>query len=75
MAQGLVRNRIDTHCTPDGTPERDGTGAETTYLCPLCGGSTGASSDLYVHLQTSHRKSALAGMVLDVSDCTATGSE
>jgi len=70
MAQGLPRNRLETHRPPEETTARDATDVETLYACPLCGGSTGTSADLYVHLQTSHRKSALAGLVLDLSDCT-----
>jgi len=33
-------------------------------ICPLCGVATPDARDLYVHLQTGHRKSTLAGMVL-----------
>jgi len=70
MARSHPPNRLETHRPPEETTARDATDVETLYACPLCGGSTDSSSDLYVHLQISHRKSALAGLVLDVSDCT-----
>ncbi len=70
MAQGLPRDRVETYRSPDTTLETGEAGVEDTYVCPLCSASADASSDLYVHLQISHRKSALAGIVLDVADCS-----
>jgi len=32
-------------------------------VCPLCGVATADARKLYVHLQTGHRKSTLAGLV------------
>jgi len=33
-------------------------------VCPLCGVATADARRLYVHLQTGHRKSTLAGLVV-----------
>ena len=33
-------------------------------ICPLCGVETADARALYTHLQTGHRKSTLAGIVL-----------
>jgi len=33
-------------------------------VCPLCGVATADARKLYVHLQTGHRKSTLAGLVV-----------
>lgn len=34
--------------------------------CPICGFTAEHDDEIYKHLQTSHRKSALAGLVLDL---------
>jgi hypothetical protein len=34
-------------------------------VCPLCGVAAADARQLYVHLQTGHRKSTLAGLVVD----------
>ena len=51
----------------EGDPTR-GTSGRTVErepaICPLCGVETADARVLYVHLQTGHRKSTLAGMVL-----------
>ena len=45
----------------EGTPtDRDRTG-----VCPLCSAVLADSAQVYAHLQTTHRKSELAGLVID----------
>lgn len=41
--------------------------AETdgSYTCPLCGLTTGDETAVYVHLQTGHRKSHIARVVVE----------
>lgn len=41
---------------------------ETTQCCPLCALEAPDSDTIYVHLQTSHRKSSLATALLDARD-------
>lgn len=38
---------------------------EGTHTCPICGYAADRQNRIYVHLQTSHRKSAIARAVLD----------
>jgi hypothetical protein len=52
---------------PEEAPEAagvDGTIEGRRAACPLCEVSTTDARQLYVHLQTSHRKSTLAGIVV-----------
>jgi hypothetical protein len=51
---------------PDPTASKDAsaeTGSHT--VCPLCGLSTEDPTRIYTHLQIGHKKSELAGFVLD----------
>lgn len=45
------------------------TTAGHTYACPLCSCSADSENDIYCHLMVSHRKSALAGALLERVDC------
>jgi len=48
--------------------------ADAACACPLCGFAAPAESDVYRHLQVSHRKSTIARAVLDgAPDRPATG--
>ena len=49
---------------PTGT---DASAAERV-VCPLCGVPATDERAVYIHLQTSHRKSALAGLVVGRAD-------
>lgn len=39
--------------------------SESTAVCPLCGMRTEDSTGIYTHLQIGHKKSELAGFLLD----------
>lgn len=43
--------------------------AEISQSCPLCPFEGPDINAVYVHLQTSHRKSSLAADLLDARDC------
>lgn len=43
------------------------TDAPDLTRCPLCGGR-GSADDVYVHLQTGHRKSAVCEALLEVTE-------
>lgn len=45
----------------DGEPTRE----TADCLCPLCGLATESPDQTYTHLQISHKKSELAGMVVE----------
>lgn len=64
MAQRTLAARRED---PDGAAEAAGVDSVTEgerAICPLCGVTTDDARRLYVHLQTSHRKSTLAGLVV-----------
>lgn len=60
MAQSLVPDRIATG-RREPAPDEE---TDHRYACPLCGIETDDHTGVYVHLQTSHRKSALARELL-----------
>ncbi|PSP27821.1 hypothetical protein BRC65_03945 [Halobacteriales archaeon QH_2_65_14] len=49
----------------DGTADEGGVQRGGDHTCPLCGLATGEERTLYVHLQTGHRKSDIARVLLD----------
>lgn len=52
---------------PEAPEQRATEGSETDRLrgCPLCEFVSEEQADIYVHLQTGHRKSTLATAILD----------
>lgn len=52
---------------PETPEQRETEGAESDRSrgCPLCGYVSEEQTDIYVHLQTAHRKSTLATAILD----------
>jgi len=64
MAQRTLAARRED---PGGTPEEAGVDSVIEgerAVCPLCGVATVDARQLYAHLQTGHRKSTLAGLVV-----------
>lgn len=60
----MARQLVPELSTPQGEPP-DGTGTvEDTEPCPLCEFEAVDTSSIYIHLQTSHRKSRIARAVL-----------
>lgn len=59
-------SRGATPASPEQT-ETESRVSETDQqrVCPLCEFDAGDRTDLYTHLQTSHRKSTLATAILD----------
>lgn len=45
--------------------DRNPTEEGTKNICPLCDFSTEDPADIHTHLQVSHRKSEIAGLVVD----------
>lgn len=45
------------------------TAASQKYACPLCNCGADSKDDIYCHLLVSHRKSTLAGALLERADC------
>lgn len=60
MSRGVpstVSDQTDTEARDSGT--------DSQYECPLCEFDAGERTNLYIHLQTSHRKSRLATVILE----------
>lgn len=60
MSQGVATEPTE----PDSQSSSETTAQDS---CPLCGFAAEDHTDLYVHLQTTHRKSTLATALLDES--------
>ncbi|MFB6301484.1 MAG: hypothetical protein ABEH78_01280 [Haloferacaceae archaeon] len=45
------------------------------YECPLCGLTSTETDEIYTHLMTSHRKSAVSTALLDATDARSESSE
>ncbi|MBX0322789.1 hypothetical protein EGH21_07070 [Halomicroarcula sp. F13] len=48
---------------------------ETTYACPLCEHRSETATDVYVHLQVSHRKSEISEALIEATTDAGTRSE
>ena len=45
----------------------------TTYTCPLCETTASSETDIYVHLQISHRKSRVCNALVEAAELSAEG--
>jgi hypothetical protein len=45
--------------------DKNSTEEDTKSICPLCDFSTEDSLDIHTHLQVSHKKSEIAGLVVN----------
>lgn len=64
MAQRTLAARREDPGEASDSAGVDGVIEGDRAVCPLCGVVTTDARQLYVHLQTSHRKSTLAGLVV-----------
>lgn len=67
MRANLRRDRGIERRRDEAAQESDGNGA-VAATCPLCGLAADDDSLVYVHLQTGHRKSAMARALLGDGD-------